>query len=43
MEIFLQILALLLAGVVAYLIGSINFAIIVTKLFAKKDIRDFGS
>ncbi|MGI5856563.1 MAG: glycerol-3-phosphate 1-O-acyltransferase PlsY [Candidatus Merdivicinus sp.] len=43
MEIFLQFLALLLTGVLAYLIGSINFAIIVTKLFAKKDIRDFGS
>ena len=43
MEIFLQILVLLLTGALAYLIGSINFAIIVTKLFAKKDIRDFGS
>ena len=43
MEIFLQILALLLACIAAYLIGSINFAIIVTRLFAKKDIRDFGS
>ena len=43
MEIFLQILALLLAAVAAYLIGSINFAIIITWLFAKKDIRDYGS
>lgn len=43
MEIFLQILALLLAAVAAYLIGSINFAIIITRLFAKKDIRDYGS
>ncbi len=43
METFLQILTLLLVAVAAYLIGSINFAIIVTKLFAKKDIRDYGS
>ncbi len=34
---------MILTGVLAYLIGSINFAIIVTRLFAKKDIRDFGS
>ena len=43
METFLLIVALLLTGFFAYLIGSINFAIIVTRLFAKKDIRDFGS
>lgn len=36
-------LSLVLAAVCAYLLGSINFAIIVTKLFARKDIRDFGS
>lgn len=36
-------LALLISGVVSYLLGSINFAIIITKLFTKKDIRDFGS
>lgn len=35
--------ALLLAALVAYLCGSVSFAIIVTKLFSKKDIRDFGS
>lgn len=36
-------LALLLTAIAAYLLGSISFAIIVTRLFSKKDIRDFGS
>ena len=36
-------LALGISGVVSYLLGSVNFAIIVTKLFTKQDIRDFGS
>ena len=35
--------ALLLVAAVAYLLGSISFAIIVTRLFSHKDIRDFGS
>ncbi|MGI5895247.1 MAG: glycerol-3-phosphate 1-O-acyltransferase PlsY [Candidatus Merdivicinus sp.] len=43
MEGFLLGIALVLSGFFAYLIGSVNFAIIVTRLFAKKDIRDFGS
>ncbi len=43
METLLLCVSLLLSAFVAYLIGSINFAIIVTRLFAKKDIRDFGS
>lgn len=43
MEAFLLVIALLLTAFFAYLIGSVNFAIIVTRLFAKKDIRDFGS
>ncbi|MEG2597453.1 MAG: glycerol-3-phosphate acyltransferase, partial [Oscillospiraceae bacterium] len=43
MELFRQILSLVLAGILAYLIGSINFAIIISKLFAKKDIRNYGS
>ena len=30
-------------GVIAYLLGSINFAIIVTRKFSKTDIRDHGS
>lgn len=37
------ILLILLAGVASYLLGSINFAIILSKLFTKKDVRDFGS
>lgn len=32
-----------LAIILAYLIGSINFAVIFSKIFIKKDIRDFGS
>ena len=36
-------LALLLTALVSYLLGSISFAIIVTKAFTKQDIRDFGS
>lgn len=36
-------LALLLAAAVAYLLGSVNFAIIITRLFSGKDIRTFGS
>lgn len=34
---------LILASVSAYLLGSINFAIIVTKCFRRGDIRDYGS
>ena len=36
-------LALLLAAVIAYLLGSVSFAIIVTRAFSGKDIRSFGS
>ena len=36
-------LALLLTAVVGYLLGSINWAIIVTKCFSRKDIRTVGS
>ena len=31
------------AAVAAYLLGSLNFAIIFTKIFVKKDVRDVGS
>lgn len=37
------IIAFLVIAVTAYLLGSINFAIIFTRLFKKADIRDFGS
>ncbi len=32
-----------IAVVLAYLLGSLNFSIIISKLTMKKDIRDFGS
>ena len=35
--------AFVVIAVAAYLIGSINFAIITTKIKANKDIRDYGS
>lgn len=43
MQIFRLVLALVLSGAAAYLIGSINFAIIVTRIFAHEDIRKYGS
>ncbi len=36
-------LALVLVAVTAYLLGSVNFAIVVTRFFSGKDIRSFGS
>lgn len=36
-------LSMLLAAVIAYLLGSISFAIIITKQVSGKDIRSFGS
>lgn len=38
-----SILLAILAGVIAYLLGSINFAIILSKIFVKTDIREHGS
>ena len=40
MEFYLTVFALC---IVAYLLGSINFSIIITKKLINKDIRDFGS
>lgn len=34
---------LLLIAAVSYLLGSVNFAILVTRAFAHRDIRDYGS
>ena len=34
---------LLTIGIISYLIGSIPFGLILTKIFLKKDIRDIGS
>jgi len=39
----MQMLAPLLAAVVAYLIGSLSFAVIVSRLMGLKDPRTFGS
>ena len=36
-------LSMLLTALAAYLLGSVNSAIIVTKLTAKEDIRSYGS
>lgn len=38
-----MIMTALITVIGAYLIGSINFAVIFTKLFTHNDIRDFGS
>ncbi|MGN0477952.1 MAG: glycerol-3-phosphate acyltransferase, partial [Hominenteromicrobium sp.] len=44
MENFEQlILPLLFAALVGYLLGSISFAIILTRFFAHEDVRDYGS
>ncbi|MEG1996552.1 MAG: glycerol-3-phosphate 1-O-acyltransferase PlsY [Oscillospiraceae bacterium] len=40
---FLLIISIVICAVVAYLIGSINFAIIITKLVKHQDIRKLGS
>lgn len=39
----MQILSVVLTIIIAYLFGSINFAIITSKVFAGKDVRNFGS
>jgi len=39
----MTVLSVVLAAVLAYLIGSINFAIITSKCVIQKDIREFGS
>ncbi len=33
----------ILAGIISYLLGSVNFAIIFSKIFVNKDVRDYGS
>ena len=35
--------ALILAAVIGYLLGSVNWAILITRWFANRDIRSFGS
>ncbi len=34
---------IIIAVIIAYLLGSLNFSIIISKLTLKKDVRDFGS
>ena len=37
------LLALFLSIIISYLLGSINFAVIVSKIFAREDVRNMGS
>ena len=39
----MDIMLVVIAALQAYVLGSINFAVIFTNLFIKKDVRDFGS
>lgn len=43
MDIFKSILLIVIAVVISYLIGSVNSAITVCKIWKKADIRNFGS
>lgn len=38
-----MIMTAIVTAIAAYLLGSINFAVVFTKLFTKQDVRDFGS
>lgn len=40
---WINVLWVALVAVVAYLLGSISFAVIVSKWYAKQDVRNFGS
>ena len=42
-QIMLNVGACVLAGVIAYLLGSISFAIIVSRIYAHDDVRKYGS
>lgn len=39
----MEIMLVIIAALQAYLFGSLNFAVIFSKIFGKKDIRQFGS
>lgn len=43
MHLAIAAVVLVIGFVIAYLLGSVNFAIIITSLFKKGDIRDYGS
>lgn len=40
---FLTVVFFFLCAAISYLLGSISFAVILSKLFSKKDIRELGS
>ncbi len=39
----MDLMLAVIAGLAAYILGSISFAVIFSKLFAKKDVRKYGS
>ncbi len=39
----MEILKIILAGVVGYLLGSISWAVVVSRLVSRRDVRDYGS
>lgn len=39
----MEILLIFVAIILAYLLGSVNFAVIFANVFTKKDVRDYGS
>lgn len=43
MEIFMKLLGLLIGGVFAYLLGSLNSALVICRIVKGEDIRKFGS
>jgi glycerol-3-phosphate acyltransferase PlsY len=43
MALFSSVVPFILSAIAAYLIGSISFSIIITKLFLKTDVRNHGS
>ncbi|MDD4699823.1 MAG: glycerol-3-phosphate 1-O-acyltransferase PlsY [Oscillospiraceae bacterium] len=43
MDIIVSILLVFLSLVISYLLGSISFAVLLSKIFAHKDVRNYGS
>ena len=39
----IPIILVIISAVVAYFVGSVSFAVIITNLFSKKDVRNYGS
>ena len=40
---FVKVLFLIISAVIGYLFGSLSFAVIIGKVFYKKDVREYGS